>query len=81
MRFFLFVFFGIFLGLYLSWPGLVVPENWKCFNQIIESCICIEGNCALHIKNDFDYSSIDFGNGKNCFRVARENNIVKKKIL
>ena len=33
--FFLFLFFGIFVGLYLSWPGLVIPENWKCFNQII----------------------------------------------
>ena len=32
---FLFLFFGIFVGLYLSWPGLVMPENWKCFNQII----------------------------------------------
>ena len=36
MRFFLFLFFGIFVGLFLSWPGLVIPENWKCFNQIIE---------------------------------------------
>ena len=35
MRFFLFLFLGIFVGLYLSWPGLVIPENWKCFNQII----------------------------------------------
>ena len=35
MKFFLFLFFGIFLGLYLSWPGLLIPENWKCFNQII----------------------------------------------
>ena len=35
MRFFLFLFFGIFAGLYLSWPGLVIPENWKCFNDII----------------------------------------------
>ena len=32
---FLFLFFGIFIGLYLSWPGLVTPENWKCFNDII----------------------------------------------
>ena len=24
-----------FLVLYVSWPGLLVPENWKCFNQII----------------------------------------------
>tara|TARA_B000000609_G_C23878928_1_gene192073 strand:- start:67 stop:300 length:234 start_codon:yes stop_codon:yes gene_type:complete len=35
MRFFLFLFFGIFTGLYLSWPGLVILENWKCFNNII----------------------------------------------
>ena len=35
MRFFLFLCFGIFVGLYLSWPGLLIPENWKCFNQII----------------------------------------------
>ena len=35
MRFLLFLFFGIFAGLYLSWPGLLMPENWKCFNQII----------------------------------------------
>ena len=49
--------------------------------EIIESCICIEGNCALHIKNDFEYSSIDFGNGKKCFRVTKENNNLEKKIL
>ena len=35
MRFFLFLFFGVLSGLYLSWPGLVIPENWKCFNDII----------------------------------------------
>ena len=32
---YLFLFLTIFVGLYLSWPGLVIPENWKCFNQII----------------------------------------------
>ena len=36
MRYSLCLFFGIFAGLYLSWPGLVKPENWKCFNDIIE---------------------------------------------
>ena len=35
MRIFLFLFFGIFAGLYLSWPGLLIPKNWKCFNEII----------------------------------------------
>jgi len=48
---------------------------------IIESCICIEGNCALHIKNDFEYSSIDFGNGKKCFRVTKNNNNLIKEII
>jgi len=49
--------------------------------EIIKSCICIEGNCALHIKNNFEYSSIDFGNGKKSFRVSKENNNLKKEIL
>ena len=49
--------------------------------EIIKSCICIEGNCALHIKNDIEYSSIDFGNGKKCFRVSKENDNLKKEIL
>ena len=35
MKFFLFISLGIFVGLYLSWPGLVIPENWICFNKII----------------------------------------------
>ena len=35
MRLFFFLISGIFLGLYFSWPGLVIPENWKCFNDII----------------------------------------------
>ena len=49
--------------------------------EIIESCICIEGNCALHIKNGFEYSSIDFGNGKKSFKITKENNNLKKEIL
>ena len=35
MRFFLILFSGIFAGLYLSWPGILIPGNWKCFNEII----------------------------------------------
>jgi len=48
-------------------------------NQIIDSCICIEGNCALHIKNDYEYSSIDFGKGKKCLRIFIENNKIKEE--
>ena len=33
---FFFLFSGIFAGLYLSWPGLLISKNWKCFYEIIE---------------------------------------------
>jgi len=36
MRSFLFLFCGFFAGLYLSWPGILITKNWKCFNEIIE---------------------------------------------
>ena len=42
-------------------------------NQKINSCICIEGNCALHIKNDFYYKAINFGNKKKCIKIFKEN--------
>ena len=35
MRSLIFLFSGIFAGLYISWPGIVISENWKCFNKII----------------------------------------------
>ena len=37
MRSILFLFSGIFIGLYLSWPGIVVSKNWKCFNDILKN--------------------------------------------
>jgi len=35
MRYFLSLFLGLFAGLYLSWPGLLIPVNWNCFKEII----------------------------------------------
>jgi len=35
MRVFFCLFLGVFAGLYLSWPGFLMLENWKCFNEII----------------------------------------------
>ena len=35
MRSYLFIFSGILVGLYLSWPGIINSKNWKCFNNII----------------------------------------------
>ena len=36
MKYFLFLFSGIFAGLYLSWPGIIISNNWKCFNDIVK---------------------------------------------
>ena len=36
MRSFLVLFCGVFAGLYLSWPGILISKNWKCFNEIIK---------------------------------------------
>ncbi len=35
MKSFMFLFAGVFIGLYLSWPGILISKNWKCFNNII----------------------------------------------
>jgi hypothetical protein len=55
MRLFLFLFLGIFAGLYLSWPGLLIPENWKCFNEIIAKSAeeKISYKAALEISSSF----------------------------
>ena len=35
MRSFLLFFSGMSIGLWISWPGIVIPNNWKCFKDII----------------------------------------------
>ena len=39
MRSFFFLFSGISIGVWLSWPGILIPDNWKCFNDIITKSI------------------------------------------
>ena len=48
-------------------------------NRRIKSCYCIEGNCALHIKNDFNYESINFGNNKRCLKIFKEKDSLHKQ--
>ena len=36
MKSFLFLFIGMFAGIYLSWPGILITNNWRCFNEIIQ---------------------------------------------
>jgi len=49
--------------------------------ELIKSCICIEGSCALHIQNDFEYKSVDFVKGKKSFLISKENNKLIKKFF
>ena len=45
---------------------------------IIDSCYSVEGNCALHIKNDDEYFSVDFGKEKNAYIVSIDDSKVKE---
>ena len=29
------LFLGLFIGLWTAWPGIVNPNNWNCFKEII----------------------------------------------
>ena len=61
MRVFLLLFLGIFAGLYLSWPGLIIPENWKCFNDIISK----SAEDKISFKAALEISPSYLLNGKN----------------
>ena len=28
---------GVLIGSWISWPGIFLPRNWKCFNEIVEN--------------------------------------------
>ena len=45
---------------------------------IIDSCYSVEGNCALHVKNDNEYLSVDFGKEKNAYIVSIDDGKVKE---
>ena len=49
--------------------------------EVIKSCICIEGNCALHIKNDNEYYSVNFGKEKNSLCISKNNKKLKKELF
>ncbi len=61
MRSFLFLIFGIFSGLYLSWPGILNSKNWKCFNDIIQK----SAEEKISIKAVLEVSPSYFIKGKN----------------
>ena len=61
MRSFLFVFSGIIAGLYLSWPGILILKNWKCFNEIITK----SAEDKIHMKALMEVSPSYILEGKN----------------
>ena len=34
-------------------------------DNLIDHCLSVEGNCALHVKNDKPHRAINFGKNKN----------------
>ena len=36
LKFLFLIFSGCFLGLWIAWPGIIFPNNWKCFGDIID---------------------------------------------
>jgi len=69
MRNFLFLFSGLFVGLYLSWPGIVISKNWKCFNDIIEKSS--EDKISLKAVLEVSPSYIIKNKNKNMFSKIR----------
>jgi len=61
MRSFLFLLSGIFVGLYFSWPGILLSKNWQCFNEIIEKSV----KDKISIKALLEVSPSYLINGKN----------------
>ena len=49
--------------------------------EVIDSCICIEGNCAVHITNEKDIKSVNFGIDKKSYLLSKENNKLLKKFF
>ena len=35
MNKFIFMFVGVFIGLWIAWTGIIIANNWKCFKQVI----------------------------------------------
>ena len=67
MRFFGLIFLGIFAGLYLSWPGILIPGNWKCFNEVIAK----SAEDKISFKAAFEISPSYFLKGKNKKRSSK----------
>ena len=70
MKFLFILFSGMFLGLWAAWPGIVMPNNWKCFRDIIvkssneqislKAALAVSPNYLLKGKRKNNNSKIRF---------------------
>ena len=68
MRSLFLLFSGLFIGLFASWPGIVFPDNWKCFMKIIDrsnkeqislkAALALSPNYLLKDKNNKSISKL-----------------------
>ena len=71
------LFSGLFLGLWTAWPGLVIPNNWTCFKDIIirsskeqislKAALSVSPNHLLNRKNKTNFSKFRLVSDA-CFR-------------
>ena len=77
MKISIFLFSGLFIGLWISWPGILVPKNWKCFKDIIykttkqqislKAALSVSPKYLFNVKNNKKTSKLRFVSDA-CFR-------------
>ena len=64
MKGFFFFLFGIFLGSWISWPGITSPENWECFKGIINDSkkdkLSLKAALSISPKHLLKVDSMDY---------------------
>ena len=65
---------------YLYVPGNKLDFVEKALkDNLIDQCLGVEGNCALHFKNDKPLRAINFGNNKNSYNATMINgNVIEE---
>ena len=55
------------------------PFVKKALNEsLIDHCLSVEGNCALHLKDDIPFRAINFGNNKNAYTTSLKDGKVSE---
>ena len=53
MKFFLFLITGIFAGIYLSWLGILILNNWRCFKDTLSKEDKIPFRALLEVSSSY----------------------------